>query len=53
MQINNVIRIPTTLKDSFFKYWLEFLRPFHGLTNKEIELAAVIIQKRHELSKVI
>lgn len=53
MEINNVIRIPTSLDGKFFQYWLEFLRPLHKLTNREIEVAAQIIKERYNLSKVI
>lgn len=36
---------------NFFKVWLEFLAPLHGLTNKEIDIAAEFLVKRHEISK--
>lgn len=49
MKVNNVVRIPTSLSD-FFKYWLEFLKPFHSLTDREIDVAASFIKKRFELS---
>ena len=52
-EIDNVIRIPASLDGKFFQYWLEFLRPFHNLTNREIEVAAQIIKERYNLSKVI
>lgn len=52
-KINNVIRIPTSLNNGFFRYWLEFLRPFHNLTERETQLAAAVLKKRYELSKVI
>ena len=51
-KINNIIKIPTSL-DNFFRYWLEFLKPFHNLTNKEMEVAAKILQYRYNLSKVV
>lgn len=50
---DNVIRIPTSLNGSFFKYWLMFLRPFHKLTDREIDIIASFIKQRYELSKVI
>lgn len=52
-KMNNVIRIPTSLNGNFFKYWYEFLRPYHSLTDREIEVAAAFTRKRFELSKVI
>jgi hypothetical protein len=48
----NVISVPTTL-DKFFRYWVEFLRPLHHLTDREIDVATAFLKKRHELSKVI
>jgi hypothetical protein len=53
MKLDSVIRIQSSLKDSFFKYWFEFLRPFHNLTNRELEVIACFAKHRYELSKVI
>lgn len=52
-ELNNVIRIPTKLSTNFFKYWIEFLRPFHNLTEREMQVASALLKKRYELSKVI
>lgn len=49
---NNVIRVPCTL-DSLFRYWLNFLTPFHNLTDRETDVAAAFLKERHRLSKVI
>ncbi len=49
---NNVIRIPCTL-DSVFRYWLEFLVPFHNLTSRETDVATAFLKERYKLSKVI
>ena len=49
---NNVIGIPTTL-DRFFRYWVEFLEPLHGLTEREIDVITAFLKKRYELSKDI
>lgn len=51
--INNVIRVPTSLNGKFFRYWFEFLQPFHKLTNREIDVIASLVKQRYELSKVI
>ena len=48
----NVIRIPTSL-DKVFRYWFEFLSPFHGLTEREIDVATALIKHRYRLSQVI
>lgn len=50
---NNIIRIPTSLSVNFFKLWLMFLKPFHKLTKREIDVAASFVKQRYELSKVI
>lgn len=52
-KMNNIIRIPTSLNTSFFKYWFDFLKPFHHLTEREAQVASSILKKRYELSKVI
>ncbi len=49
---NNVIRVPCTL-NSLFRYWLDFLSPFHNLTDRETDVAAAFLRERHKLSKVI
>lgn len=49
---NNVIRIPCTL-DTLFRYWLEFLIPFHNLTSRETDVATAFLRERYKLSKVI
>lgn len=52
-RVNNIIRIPASLKGSFFRYWLEFLSPFHGMTKRELDVATEFIRHRYELSKAI
>lgn len=52
-KINNVITIPTSAEGKFFKYWFEFLRPFHKLTDREIDVIAAFVKHRYNLSKVI
>lgn len=52
-KMNNIIRIPTSVNTTFFKYWIDFLKPFHSLTSRESQVAALFLKKRHELSKVI
>lgn len=49
---NNVIRIPCKI-ENVFRYWLEFLLPFHHLTDREIDVATQFLIKREQLSKVI
>ena len=49
---NCVVKVPTTLYD-FFKAWLIFLRPYHELTNRQLDVAAAFLRHRYELGKVI
>lgn len=49
---NNILSIPTTL-DKFFRYWVEFSKPLHHLTDREMDVITAFLQKRHELSKDI
>lgn len=51
--VNNVIKIPSKLETDFFKYWLEFLRPFHNMAPRESDVIAELLRTRFELSKVI
>ena len=52
-EVDNVLNIPTSLKGKFFKHWLMFLLPYHNLTDREMDVAAGFLLKRHELTKVI
>lgn len=49
----NICRIPTSLDTRFFKYWFEFLEPFHKLTGREIDVITSFLKQRYLLSKVI
>lgn len=53
---SNIAHIVTTLEkadNNFFKYWLQFIRPLHGLSSKEIDILASFLRLRFELSKSI
>ena len=49
---NNVIRIPTSQK-KFFRFWFEFLKPFHKLTDREMDVITAFTYERYNLGKVI
>lgn len=57
--ITNLIKIKSTPKlkmspeGDFFRYWVEFLRPIHELTKREMDVLAEFLKARYELSKVI
>jgi len=48
---NNIVTVPTTLDDAFFKWWCIFLRPFVKLTDREIDIISCFLKHRYELSK--
>ena len=50
---NNIVKVPTTLGIDLFKKWFIFLKPFHGLTDREIDIIACFAKERYELSKAI
>ena len=52
-RVNNVIRIPASLKGNFFRAWVEFLAPLHNLTKREQDVLASLIKNRFELSSSI
>jgi hypothetical protein len=52
MQNINVKTLSVNNK-KFFIYWLQFLKPYHKLRNKEIEMLSLFLVKRHELSQKI
>lgn len=54
LNVNGIINVPCSIEDgSFFKRWLDFLTPFHSLTNREKEVAACFIKHRYLLSRAI
>lgn len=50
---NNVVKVPATIGIDLFKKWFVFLKPFHGLTDREIDIVACFIKERYELSKAV
>lgn len=52
-RIHNIISIPVLLEGNFFKFWVEFLEPFHHMKSREKDVAAALLRERYLLSKVI
>ena len=48
----NVKQILTNKKE-IFRYWLEFLKPYHKLRSKEIEALSIMLYYRYELSREV
>lgn len=50
--INKVLIVPCSAspEKDFFTRWVEYLKPRHGLTNREQEVFAAFLRNRHELS---
>lgn len=54
MQRNNLnVKTLNVTEKEFFVRWLEFLKPYHKLRQKEIELLSLFLYKRYQLQKVI
>lgn len=52
--MNNInVKTLNVNKEKFFIYWLEFLKPYHKLRDKEVELLGKFLTKRHELLKKV
>lgn len=52
-QVDSIVRIPCRVDGKFFRYWFEFLQPFHNLTEREMDVITSFVKQRYELSKVI
>lgn len=52
-QVDSIVRIPCKVDGKFFRYWFEFLTPFHNLTGREMDVITSFVKQRYELSKVI
>jgi hypothetical protein len=52
-QVDSIVRIPCKVDGKFFRYWFEFLQPFHNLTEREMDVITSFMKQRYELSKVI
>ena len=52
-QVDSIVRIPCKVDGKFFRYWFEFLQPFHNLTEREMNVITSFVKQRYELSKVI
>jgi len=55
MNVKDIKWVKRTVKTEleFFTEWLKIIKSFSPLTDKEAEFVAVLLTKRHELSKVI
>ena len=52
-QVDSIVRISCKVDGKFFRYWFEFLTPFHNLTEREMDVITSFVKQRYELSKVI
>lgn len=50
---STVVGIPCNRDYKFFKYWVEFLKPFHKASATECEVIAYFLYKKFELSKKV
>ena len=49
MQKNLNIKSFDISLEKFFRVWLELLRPFHKMTNKEMDVVGYLLYRRHQL----
>ena len=58
-KVTNYIKLTSNPKlkmspdGDFFRYWVEFLRPLHELTKREMDVLAEFLKVRYNLSKEI
>ena len=52
-EINNIIRIPCKSELDFFRFWLIFLKPFHSLSPKVLEVDSYILYTRYIMTKSV
>jgi hypothetical protein len=58
-KVTNYIKLSSNSKlkmspeGDFFRYWVEFLRPLHELTKREMDVLAEFLKVRYNLSKEI
>lgn len=52
-KVNGIFPIPSKTLSNFYKLWLDFIRPLHNLTSKEIEITAGILKHRYYLLQKI
>lgn len=50
--LNNFIPVSVSLQ-TFFKYWVEFLRPIHHLSPAEMQILSCLLRERYLLSKKV
>lgn len=50
--VDGITIVPTSSKD-FLRAWLEVMRPLHGLTQKEMDFTAVLLQFRYDIAKKV
>lgn len=48
--LDSVVRVPTSLDTSFFRWWVEFLRPIHKMSPRRMEVLAAFLKHRYFLS---
>jgi hypothetical protein len=52
-QFDNIAKIPCDSMLSFFRLWLVFLKPFHNMKPKEIEVASYMLYTRMKMMEKV
>lgn len=53
IDIHSNSKLDVSPEGDFFRVWVEFLKPVHKLTSREMDVLATFLKERYELSKVI
>ena len=53
IQIKSNSKLKMSPEGDFFRYWVEFLRPLHELTKREMDVLAEFLKVRYNLSREI
>lgn len=48
-----VINVPISSELQFFRYWVEFTKPIHKVSQRDMDLLALLLYKRYKLSNTI
>lgn len=48
---STIIGIPTKLDTTFFRHWVEFLKPLHKINDRDCDILAELLHQRHLLLK--
>lgn len=51
LKVNALLNIPYSSKEEFYERWVEFLRPFHGMSSVPCKVFATLLCAREQCAK--